>query len=240
MARLPTPGLLERLVDAALAAFIAAGYQRARVSEIAKAARIAPGTVYLYVEGKQALFELALRRAFRVPGALEVELPYRTSDSSTQIAEIWLRLAETRPLEQLEAAERVESPEDPGAEFEALIAGLYGWHARYWRGIALIEACARDWPELYRLVYRELRPVAIELGARHLERRAASGHYRSYPDARTAAHLIMENISVFTLARHTAPGNEHITDDLAERTVVEALGHAFVPTWADRRPLAGP
>lgn len=228
--------MLERLVDAAIMAFVAAGYRRTRVAEIAKAAGIAPGTVYLYVEGKEALFELALRRAFKAPGALDVPLPYRSTEAQTHIDEVFERLLETDPLADLAAAEATEDPADPAAEFEALVRGLFRWQSEYWRGIALIEACAREWPELHLLFYREFRRGALERGAALLERRAETGHYVAFPDARVASHLIMDTVAAFAMDRHTAPDTDYITDAVAEETTVQALTRAFVAVPAS--PMA--
>jgi len=44
-----------RILDAAVRAFGTHGYARTRISDIAKAADVADGTVYLYFDGKEAL-----------------------------------------------------------------------------------------------------------------------------------------------------------------------------------------
>jgi Bacterial regulatory proteins, tetR family len=51
------------LLDAATRVFIAQGYRRTQVADVAEAMRVAKGTVYLYVESKEALFDAALRYA---------------------------------------------------------------------------------------------------------------------------------------------------------------------------------
>ncbi|MDX1577264.1 MAG: helix-turn-helix domain-containing protein [Gemmatimonadota bacterium] len=239
MVRERDPKTLERLVDAALRAFIEDGYRRTKVARIARDAGIAPGTVYLYVEGKEALFELALRRAFLVPDTLDVDLPYRGAPLESRLGEIWERLMATEPLARLAEAEATDAPEDPAAEFEALLKGVFRWQARYWRGIALIESCAREWPELFLLFYRRFRREALERAARHLERRASTGHYRAFSDPRAAAYLIMENIGAFAMTRHLAPDIPEVSDELAERTVVEVLVAAFVPGGPERLGARG-
>jgi len=225
--------MLERIVDAALMAFIETGYRQTGVADIAKAADVAPGTVYLYVDGKASLFELALRRAFRVPGGLDVPVPFRSS-TTAHIEEIWQLLIETEALGRLVEAGEVANPEDPAGEFEEIVRDIYRWQAHYWRGIALIETCARDWPELDMLFYRQFRREALNRAATLLEDRATSGHYRAFPDSAVAAHLAMDTISSFALHRPVAPDSQHIPDDVAEETVVEMLGAAFIPAWSSR------
>lgn len=51
-------------MDAALDAFSAHGFEAARVADIARAAGVAEGTVYLYFRGKEALFDAVQRRFY--------------------------------------------------------------------------------------------------------------------------------------------------------------------------------
>ncbi|MCF4167167.1 TetR/AcrR family transcriptional regulator [Zavarzinia compransoris] len=50
------------LLDAALAVFIEKGFAAARTEDIARAAGVTKGTVYLYFPSKQAIFEAVVRR----------------------------------------------------------------------------------------------------------------------------------------------------------------------------------
>jgi TetR/AcrR family fatty acid metabolism transcriptional regulator len=53
----------ERILDGAVRAFAAQGFHRARVSDVAKAAGVADGTIYLYFEGKDDLLRAVFDRA---------------------------------------------------------------------------------------------------------------------------------------------------------------------------------
>jgi AcrR family transcriptional regulator len=67
------------LIDAATSVFIAQDYRRTQMGDIAKAMGLAKGTVYLYVESKDALFDIVLRSADAPrPIALPPSLPVRT------------------------------------------------------------------------------------------------------------------------------------------------------------------
>jgi tetracycline repressor-like protein len=63
MARTIPPDRLAHLVHCATDVFIAQGYQRTQMADIAAALGVAKGTLYLYVESKDALFDLVLRCA---------------------------------------------------------------------------------------------------------------------------------------------------------------------------------
>src|SRR4051812_31026258 len=51
----PEPGKRERILDAAIKVFAAEGFYNAKVSQIAQAAGVADGTIYLYFKSKDDL-----------------------------------------------------------------------------------------------------------------------------------------------------------------------------------------
>jgi AcrR family transcriptional regulator len=53
----------QAILEAALAAFAARGYEAARLDDVAAQAGVAKGTLYLYFKDKQALFEELVRGA---------------------------------------------------------------------------------------------------------------------------------------------------------------------------------
>ena len=63
MARSVPLDRLDALVDAATGVFIAQGYRRAQMADVAAVLGLAKGTLYLYVESKEALFDLVVRYA---------------------------------------------------------------------------------------------------------------------------------------------------------------------------------
>jgi TetR/AcrR family fatty acid metabolism transcriptional regulator len=66
----------ERILDAAVRVFARKGFHATRVSEVAKAAGVADGTIYLYFDSKdQLLASLFEHRVERLLAYLETELP---------------------------------------------------------------------------------------------------------------------------------------------------------------------
>src|SRR5918911_541542 len=63
MPRPRPPDRLEQLAESAVKVFTARGYRRAQMADVAREMGVAPGTLYLYVESKEALFDLAVRHA---------------------------------------------------------------------------------------------------------------------------------------------------------------------------------
>ena len=72
-----TEGRLEQIADAALRAFSRGGLRQTQVADVAREAALSAGTLYLYAEGKDALFGLALRRAIDAMPAEGETLPIR-------------------------------------------------------------------------------------------------------------------------------------------------------------------
>src|SRR5438105_2687862 len=63
MARPIPPERFAQLVDVATRTFIARGYRMTQMADVAEGLGVAKGTVYLYVESKEALFDACVRHA---------------------------------------------------------------------------------------------------------------------------------------------------------------------------------
>jgi TetR/AcrR family transcriptional regulator, fatty acid metabolism regulator protein len=90
-------GKRERILDAAVRVFARKGFHATRVSEVAKAAGVADGTIYLYFESKDHLLvSLLEHRIERLLEYLERELPRAPSASHRlqRIIELQLGLLE--------------------------------------------------------------------------------------------------------------------------------------------------
>ncbi len=86
-----------RILDAAVRVFAAKGFYATRVSEVAKAAGVADGTIYLYFKSKDALLvSLFEHHVQRLLAFLEQDLPHATNSAAKlkRIVEIQLGLLE--------------------------------------------------------------------------------------------------------------------------------------------------
>src|ERR1041384_5867844 len=78
MARALPPDRMAQLIRASVQVFIDSGFRRTQMADVADALGVAKGTLYLYVESKEALFNLACRSAARplaIPGRLPAPTP---------------------------------------------------------------------------------------------------------------------------------------------------------------------
>ena len=229
MAKTRTQARLDGLLDAALSAFLDLGYRGTTLQEVANRAGVSVGSLYSYVGSKEALFELVLRTAMHEPKPDLEDLPFQGASSQDLISWVWERFREIAHFPTLEEAAARPAPEDPMAEFEAVVREVWAWQSRYWRAIELIERCAREWPDLQMLYYKEFRRGAFALSQGLLERRMAEGAIRKYPDAATALRVMVENIAFFAMHRHIRPDSAYLTEDTSRETVVAVLVAAFTP-----------
>src|SRR5512134_1777424 len=107
MARRIPDDRLEQLVDAATAVFIEQGYARTQMADVAEALGVAKGTLYLYVESKEALFDLVARCADGEHPLPELSaLPLPTPAPGKTVAYVREVLTANREIPMLRAALR--------------------------------------------------------------------------------------------------------------------------------------
>lgn len=228
MVRTKSPKRLEDIVLAATRLFMDRGYQGARTARIAEEAGVAEGTLYLYAEGKEALFDLAVRRAFRDPDVDEPRLPHRVHDRSSVIASAWEAARRQLRFPLLWSEPESGAPDDVRAEFRALLRELYDTLASCWQGIRVVEKCAAQWPELHAYFYGELRRSGLARWEAYIRTRASGGYLREVPDARTAAVAVLELTAFFAVHRHTAPDQMDFDATTARETTVTLLCRGFL------------
>ncbi len=130
----PTQGKRERILDAAVKVFAAEGFYNAKVSQIAEAAGVADGTIYLYFKSKDelliSLFEdrmdrvlETLRGALGEPGGAIARLR-RVIELHLELIEQNPEMAEVITVELRQSAKFIREYHNPKfAEFLRLIAG---------------------------------------------------------------------------------------------------------------------
>jgi AcrR family transcriptional regulator len=143
MSRTAPPDRFEQVIDAATRVFIELGYRRTQMEDVAKAAGLAKGTLYLYVESKEALFELALRYA-DAPRPIQAPstMPVATPEKGSSLRAVRGRLSEKRRPPALSTALGRRVATDTRAELEAIVRELYSILYRNRTGIKLVDRCA--------------------------------------------------------------------------------------------------
>src|SRR6516165_7231733 len=105
MARRRPSDRLQQIIDAAIDVFIRKGYRRTQMSDVARAAGVSQGSLYNYVESKDALFYLIVDRGFTdSPLPAAPELPIRTPPLADTLARLQVRIDSELVLPELERA----------------------------------------------------------------------------------------------------------------------------------------
>lgn len=218
---------LDELLEAALHVFLALGYRRARMSDVAAAAGVSPGLLYTYAAGKEALFSLVVRRELgEAVDAIALPVPNPEPGDLERLVVRGVRGIARNPV--LEAAEAVDDPADAATELATVVGEIYDSVYRYRRFIRVVERSALEWPELAEQFYeRGRRPVVRRL-ARFIARRCASGHYRPVPDPDVAARYVVEIVAWFANHRYGDHDGARIDDAIARETVVQLLTRGLV------------
>ncbi|MBI1814198.1 MAG: TetR/AcrR family transcriptional regulator [Deltaproteobacteria bacterium] len=224
MARTIPADRFQQLIDCATQVFIEQGYARTQMADVANAMGIAKGTLYLYVESKDALFDLVVRSAdAEHPIATPPTLPVRTPKPGRTVQHVRTRLAEQAPVPALVAALVRQRVANPRAELTQIIREIYGTISRNRRGIKLMDRSAQFHPELASLWFAGARGALIEGLSNYLGNRIRKKLFRPVPDVAVAARVIMETIVTWAVHRHWDPSPQVIDDQVAEDTVVQFI-----------------
>jgi AcrR family transcriptional regulator len=217
------------LLDAATTVFLEQGYRRTQVADVAARMGLSKGSVYTYVESKEALFDCVLRHADR-PGRVELPeaLPVPTPSPGATLQLVEERLSEESALPSLTAALSRTRVANVRAELEAVLGELYDSLARHRIAIKLVERCAPDYPELAKLWYRAGREEALSRLARYLDDRARRGRLHRFEDGAVAARLVLETLVFWAVHRHWDPSPQAVDEASARRTVLAFVLAALV------------
>ena len=117
----------DRLAQAAIEVFIRHGYRRTQMSDVADVLGVAKGTLYLYVESKEALFDLAIRSADRsVPLEVPARLPLPTPEPGSTVAYARTELAQGAQMPQLLEAIASPTVADLDSELDSIVREIPG------------------------------------------------------------------------------------------------------------------
>jgi AcrR family transcriptional regulator len=229
MARQMPAQRFQDLVDAATAVFIVQGYRRTQMADVAEALGVAKGTVYLCVESKEALFDVALRYADAPrPIAAPPTLPIPTPAAGRTLRYVQERLARdpaSPTLGKALASRRVRpSPED----LAAILREIQQAMTRNRTGIKLVDRCAAEYPELAEVWFGQGRGALLAQLTAYLERGIRVRQFRAVPDPAVAARLVIETLVFWAVHRYWDPAPQPVDVRVVEDTVVQMLVRAVV------------
>ena len=229
MARVIPPDRLENLIECATRVFIERGYTRTQMADIAEALGVAKGTVYLYVESKEALFDLVARAAAGDRSFLShVTLPVRTPKSGSTLRYAREQLARRQELPILAAALAGRQADDAESELVAILRELYKTLRDNRIAIKLLDRASADYPELARLWFEGGRKVLHGRLTEYLSDRIRRKAFRAVPNVEVAARLVLESVVFWAVHRHWDPHPETADEQVVEDSVIEFIKQSLV------------
>jgi AcrR family transcriptional regulator len=230
MSRPTSSERLESLAIAAIQVFGRLGYRGTRTADVAAKAGMSAGSLFTYVESKEALFHLVFLYALRLlPEAPELPLP---TPEPGDTVELFARALRDAPTTRVRMALTGDEPADAAGELRGIVDELYDIVERSWPLLAVIERCSVEMPELEALWFGEGRGGIFADLTEYLQRRTASGRLRPMPDFATTARVIAELVAWFAWHRRGGRDEALYDDTTARRTVVEFACAALVPQTA--------
>lgn len=230
MARTIPADRFGQLIEAATKTFIARGYRLTQMADVAEALGVAKGTIYGYVESKEALFDAAVRFA---DGHIELptldQLPLRTPAAGATVAYIRERIStEAAGMLLLQVVGGRVPRRDARGELSAVLSDLFRCIARNRLALKLVDRCAADFPELARVWFGEGRGAQHQLLVELIQTGASAKRSRPVDDPSVVARTILEAIAFWAMHRHFDPAPQKIDDEAAESAVVDFLIHGLL------------
>ena len=228
MARHDRSTRVRELVRCATAVFIEKGYKDAQMDDVAEALGVAKGTLYVYVESKDALFDLVVRCADRQEMFVEVpRLPIPTPKRGATIAYVRQRLVENKTLPTLATALARTRGAAPRGEFQKIVRELYDAVERNRYGLKLLDRTARDQPDLAALWFEGARDGLLATLTEYLKREIRRGVMKEVADVSVAARFIIETVVFWGVHRYWDP-HPQVVDDVASReTAIRLIVNAL-------------
>jgi len=190
------PDRLDHILDAAQRVFARTGLERSKMSDVAAEAGVSQGTLYNYVESKEALFRLLLDRGLGGSLPLQVELPVRGPSHDVLAARMEEAVTSSFELPKLDEALRRRRVTDARAELAGIIDELFERTVATREAADALERSALDVPELAAVFYGNVRSGLFDRFALLLRKRSESGHYRR-TDSPAIARMIVESVTMF-------------------------------------------
>jgi AcrR family transcriptional regulator len=213
-----------------MAVFCRQGFERSQMADVAKAMKVAVGTVYLYVESKEALFDLVVRH-----GSAEssdwldaLEIPVKTPKPGSTVAFLKEVFDRTEwPL--LEEALKKKKVSNAAVELEGILREQYGLMHRHRRGLLLLMRSALEFPGLAEVFVHGLRNKLLDHLSRYLASRIKAGHFRQPQDLLATTAAMIQAITWANLQRPHDPGLMALSDEAVENSTIDLLVRGVLP-----------
>ena len=239
---MPRVRSLERLaviVDAATELFGRVGFLQAQMVDIAAAAGVSVGTLYNYVEGKEALLLLCVENPFGGAGPART-LPVPVLDRVALIEAMEATLERQVRVPALEHVLERPRRSDPSAALPEILDQLFELLARTRRAADAMERCANEAPDLADLFYRNVRARLLAQLSTYCAGLIRDDAITATRRPEIAARFILETTTWWARHRHHDPERLELDDREARRACVALVTHGLCGRLDRNGSVPGP
>lgn len=205
-----------KLLDAAAAAFVAHGYQRTQMDDIAERLGVSKGTIYRAVDSKEILFAAVIAWA-DAPDDLPADGLASTHDLAAVASAVATELADAVAGLELAAIvadrTRLRTPNTVGDEIERVTIGLHQVMRSRRTAIMVVDRCAAEIPDLAAVWFGDGRYAVVDLWHGYLTLRSA--HLTDEVDPAILARTIVEIVTTWAVKMRWDPAPRPYPDDTA-------------------------
>lgn len=208
------------------------------MTDIAREMGVAHGSLYNYVESKEALFLLLIDRWGNLDHSVGTQLPIKTPSMTRIVERLQHRIESVFPLPTLDGAIARRRPSNPQEELESIVRELYVRTEESREGADILERSALEMPELGRLFVEQVRRGLFERMTQYVDARVHDGSLR-HVDPAVAARFIVETVTFFARHRYLDPDPLPRDDKAIRESVIPLIvGSLLVaPERNQRRTL---
>jgi len=218
MVRVPPPDRLKNLLIAAAEVFVAHGFQRTQMDDVAERLGVSKGTLYRSVESKEALLVAVLDHG-DTPETLPAVGPLVSSTLTEISSGLRDRLgAATGTLELWAAVEKPTthpSSAGLGDEVERLAADVFEMMSSHRTRIMVLDRCAPELPMLGGDWYEQGRYALVDLWSEYLQGQHA--HLEEGRDVAVLARTVVELLALWAVKMPWDPAPRPYAIDLKQQ-----------------------
>jgi len=216
---------LQELVAAALEVFCRRGYERSQVADVAKVMGVSAGTIYLYVESKEALFDLVIRHNASEDSAWleDLQIPVPNPQPGSTVAFLREVLNRKGQWPMLEKALSARKASDIRSELDGVVREQYRLMTRHRAGLVLLTRSALEFPGLAEVFVLGLRKRLLDCLGQYLRARIKSGQVRPLADVDATAAVLTQTIAWANLQRPFDPGLNAFSEQTIEDSTVDLI-----------------
>ena len=207
------------------------GYRRTRMADVAAAAGLSTGSIYTYVDSKEALLHTVLTSFFSPDYLHTTKIPITAPDLGVTLKEVRSGLAREAASPDLESALAADAPVDVRRELTAILDEMYSMVDRLWPVLAVLEKCAEDIVELRDFYFGRHRKGHLSRFALYVQRRAAEGKVlHASTNTELSAQLVVESLTWHAWHRLEGFDQPRFAGPESRRVVIEFAVNGLMAT----------